>query len=53
MTHSNTVAASDEGRETPQEIASWPDVGLTLFLPGEAVGQFGFGGLLRVLKLLA
>lgn len=50
MTHSNTVAASDEGRETPQEIASWLDVGLTPFLPGEAVGQFGFGGLLRVLK---
>ena len=53
MTHSNMVAASDKGRETPQEIASWLDVGLTPFLPGEAVGQFGFGGLLRVLKLLA
>ena len=50
MTHSNTVAASDEGRETPQEIASWLDVGLTPFLPGEVVGRFGFGGLLRVLK---
>ena len=50
MTHSNTVAASDEGRETPQEIASWLDVGLTPFLPGDVMGRFRFGGLLRVLK---
>ena len=53
MTHSNTVAVSDEGRETPEEIASWLDAELQSFLPGDAVGRFGFGGPLRVLKPLA
>jgi SAM-dependent methyltransferase len=52
MTHSNTVAASDEGRETPESIASWLDRELKQFLPGDEQGQFGFGGLLRVLKLM-
>jgi SAM-dependent methyltransferase len=50
MTHSNTVAASDEGRETPQGIAAWLDRELQQFLPGETVGHLMFGGLLRVLK---
>ncbi|MGY2892621.1 class I SAM-dependent methyltransferase [Deinococcus sp. UYEF24] len=52
LTHSNTVAATDEGRETPEATAAWLNAELERFLPGETVGQFGFGGLLRVLKLL-
>ena len=52
LTHSNTVAASDEGRETPEETAAWLNAELKRFLPGETVGRFGFGGLLRVLKWL-
>ena len=51
LTHSNTVAASDEGRETPHSIRAWLDAELEPFLPGGAVGRLGFGGLLRVLKL--
>jgi len=53
MTHSNTLAASDEGREAPDDIAAWLDAELNRFLPGEAEGRFRFGGLLRVLKPLA
>ena len=52
LTHSNTLAASDEGRESSKSIASWLNAGLEPFLPGDAVGRFGFGGLLRVLKPL-
>ncbi|WP_407540105.1 class I SAM-dependent methyltransferase [Deinococcus radiomollis] len=52
LTHSNTVAATDEGRETPEETAAWLNAELEHFLPGETVGRFGFGGLLRVLRLL-
>ncbi|WP_425147816.1 class I SAM-dependent methyltransferase [Deinococcus sp.] len=52
LTHSNTIAASDEGRETPEEIAAWLGGKLERFLPGEAVGQLAFGGLLRMLKLV-
>ncbi len=52
MSHSNTVAASDEGRETPESIAAWLDSELNQFLPGNTVGRFKFGGLLRVLRLL-
>ena len=50
LSHSNTVAASDEDRETPESIAAWLDSELEQFLPGKITGQFGFGGLLRVLK---
>ncbi|ULH15245.1 class I SAM-dependent methyltransferase [Deinococcus sp. KNUC1210] len=53
MTHSNTVAVSDEGRETPQEIAAWLDSNIARFLPDGAVGQFTFGGFWRALKPLA
>ncbi|GGR08343.1 class I SAM-dependent methyltransferase [Deinococcus ruber] len=52
MTHSNTVAVSDEGRETPQEIATWLGSNIARFLPDGAVGQFMFGGLWRALKRL-
>ena len=52
LSHSNTVAASDEGRETPESIAAWLDRELNQFLPGDATGRFRFGGLLRVLKWL-
>lgn len=51
MTHSNTVAASDEGRESPGSIAAWLDSELAHFLPGNTVGLFAFGGLLRILTL--
>lgn len=53
LTHSNTLAASDEGRESPDRIATWLDAELNRFLPGETEGRFTFGGLLRVLKPLA
>ncbi|WP_407568962.1 class I SAM-dependent methyltransferase [Deinococcus altitudinis] len=53
MTHSNTVAASDEGREPAESISDWLNAELERFLPGKAVGQFGFGGLMQVLKPLA
>ncbi|WP_424951141.1 class I SAM-dependent methyltransferase [Deinococcus sp.] len=50
LTHSNTIAASDTGRETSEGIAAWLDAELERFLPDETMGRFGFGGLLRVLK---
>ena len=53
LTHSNTVATSDEGRESAESIGTWLNAELERFLPGETVGRFGFGGLLRVLKLRA
>jgi SAM-dependent methyltransferase len=53
LTHSNTVAASDGGRERAESIGAWLNAELERFLPGKAAGNFGFGGLLRVLKLLA
>ena len=53
LTQSTTVSASDEGRESAENIDAWLNAELERFLPTATVGQFGFGGLLRVLKLLA
>jgi SAM-dependent methyltransferase len=53
LTQSNSVAASDEGRGSAESIGAWLSAELERFLPAETVGQFGFGGLLRVLKPLA
>jgi SAM-dependent methyltransferase len=50
LTHSNTIAASDEGREFPYQTAQWLDEELQQFLPDQKEGLVGFRGVIRVLK---
>ncbi|ANE42983.1 class I SAM-dependent methyltransferase [Deinococcus puniceus] len=50
LTQSNTIAASDEGREASEQIAEWLDRELLRFLPDEKNGFISFGGIIRVLK---
>ncbi|WP_293913319.1 methyltransferase domain-containing protein [Deinococcus sp.] len=52
LTHSNTIAVTDAGRETPQQVRDWLDRELTPLLPDGQVGEFVFGAEVRVLRPL-
>lgn len=52
LTHSNTLAATDAGRETAAEIAAWLDAELRPFLPGDETRELTFGGFQMVLRPL-
>ncbi|WP_245872957.1 class I SAM-dependent methyltransferase [Deinococcus planocerae] len=53
LTHSNTIAATDSGRETAAEVAAWLDEELRAFLPDGKTRELTFGGLQTVLRPLA
>ena len=53
LTHSNTIAVTDAGRETPQEVAAWLHQHFAHLLPGGEVGEFVFGAELKVLSPLS
>lgn len=52
LTHSNTIAATDSGRETVAEVAAWLDAWLRPFLPDGETRDFTFGGLQTVMRPL-
>lgn len=52
LTHSNTIAATNDGRETGGEVAAWLDGGLRPFLPEGETRELLFGGLQMVLRPL-
>ncbi|WP_420597356.1 class I SAM-dependent methyltransferase [Deinococcus sp.] len=53
LTQSNTINATDAGRETPEQVSAWLHENLAhLLLEGE-VGEFVFGGEVKVLSPLA
>ncbi|WP_343216578.1 class I SAM-dependent methyltransferase [Deinococcus aestuarii] len=52
LTHSNTIAATDAGHETAEEVAAWLDGGLRPFLPDGEERKLTFGGLQTVLRPL-
>lgn len=53
LTHSNTIAATDAGRETPQEAAQWLHNNVAHLLPEGEVGEFVFGAAVKALTPLA
>ncbi|GAA5513401.1 hypothetical protein Dcar01_02136 [Deinococcus carri] len=53
LTHSNTIVATEGGRETPEEVAAWLDLELRPFLPDGEERTLLFGGLQMVLRPLA
>ncbi|MEF2278580.1 methyltransferase domain-containing protein [Deinococcus sp. YIM 134068] len=52
LTHSNTIAATNAGRETAGEVAAWLDAGLRPFVPDGETRELTFGGLQMVLRPL-
>ena len=53
LTHSNTISVTDAGRETPQDVATWLHEQLAPLLPDGEVGEFVFGGEIKVLSALS
>ena len=53
LTHSNTIAVTDAGRRTPQEVAAWLHQHFAHLLPGGEVGEFVFGAEIKVLSPLS
>ncbi|GMA13707.1 SAM-dependent methyltransferase [Deinococcus metallilatus] len=53
LTHSNTIVATDAGRETLGEVVAWLDTELRPFLPDGEERELIFGGLQMVLRPLA
>ncbi|WP_181392072.1 class I SAM-dependent methyltransferase [Deinococcus irradiatisoli] len=53
LTHSNTIAVTESGQQTPQEVAAWLRQHFAHLLPEGQVGEFVFGGEVRVLSPLA
>ncbi|WP_237724770.1 class I SAM-dependent methyltransferase [Deinococcus alpinitundrae] len=52
LTHSNTIAVTDAGRETPQEVAAWLRQHFAHLLPDGEVGEFVFGAEIKALMPL-
>jgi SAM-dependent methyltransferase len=52
LTHSNTIAATDAGRETPEQVRDWLNIELAPLLPDGQVGEFVFGAEVKVLSPL-
>ena len=52
LTQSNTIQATDSGRETPQQVAAWLHDYLAPLLPGGEEGEFVFGAEIKVLTPL-
>ena len=52
LTHSNTISATDAGRETPEQVRDWLDKNIAALLPEGEVGEFVFGGEVKILSPL-
>lgn len=50
LTQSNTIAATDAGHETPDQVAAWLHETLAPLVPDGVVGEFMFGGRLWILR---
>ena len=53
LTHSGTIAVTDAGRETPEQVHDWLHEQLAPLLPDGEVGEFVFGGEIKVLSALS
>lgn len=52
MTHSNTIAATERGDETAEEVGTWLEEQLRPFYDGDEARELSFGAVLTVLKPL-
>ncbi len=52
LTQSNTIAVTDAGRETPQEVEAWLHQHFAHLLPEGEVGEFVFGAGVKILSPL-
>ncbi|MCP2013141.1 SAM-dependent methyltransferase [Deinococcus sp. HSC-46F16] len=50
MTHSNTIAATERGDETAEEVGAWLEEQLRPFYDGDEARELTFGAVLTVLK---